>query len=401
MDTKSRNVRYLVLEIAFFGVLSGIVGTFLSVYALRLGATSQDIGLLSALPALVTLIFLIPAGRFLERYADILRPTVVVGFLQRTQYLLIALIAILPIAVRVPALIAIVAVGAIAAAIGSVAFTVIFGMIVPEADRPRVVSTRNLLGGLTSAVTAIVAGQLLEIGILPFPWNYSLLFLLGFAFSLVSLWFVSKLAAPPVERPSGSIGSPLHINQIIATVRSTRPFMRYTVATFVANWAIYVPIPLYSLYYVRVLNMGDSWIGLITTVGWIVPMFFYPSWARLAERFGNRIMASIGCLGLALFPLTTALSPSQEFLLIPAVLGGIFMPPWSIGMYNGLFQVIPRTGQPTYISVHTAAMNLAAFTAPLLSTAIVVPLIGIGPALLVGAVLRAAGGIAMYLLLNK
>ena len=54
MDIKERNILNLYREIAFFGVLSGIASTFLSIFALRLGASSQDIGLISALPALVS-----------------------------------------------------------------------------------------------------------------------------------------------------------------------------------------------------------------------------------------------------------------------------------------------------------------------------------------------------------
>jgi len=403
VNSKQRNERYLCLEIAYFGVLSGIVGTFLSIYALRLGATSQDIGLLSSLPALASLLFLVPAGRFLERYHNILRPTVVVGFVQRAQYLLIALVALLPLWLRVPGLIAAVTLGAIAAAMGSVAFTVMFGQIVPAADRSRVVSVRNLLASLTSAVAAVLGGQVLEVHLLPFPWNYSALFAVGFLFSLVSLWYVNRLSVPPLARGPAeqTAADKLSIRHILTTARQTRPFMRYTGATFIANWAVNLPIPLYALFWVHVLNLGESWIGAITTVGSLVPIFVYPLWARAAQRFGNRAMMTIGCLGVALFPITTALSPNAEWLLVPAVIGGIFTPPWSLGLYNGLFEVIPDQQQPTYISLHTAAMNLAGFTAPLLSAAALVPLIGIVPALYVGGAARVAGGIALYAILRR
>lgn len=403
MNSKQRNERYLCIEIAFFGVLSGIVGTFLSIYALRLGATSQDIGLLSSLPALAALIFLVPAGRFLERYRNILRPTVVVGLVQRVQYVLIALVALLPAALHVPGLIAAVTLGAIAAATGSVAFTVMFGQIVPATDRARVVSVRSLLASLTSAVAAVLGGQMLELHLLPFPWNYSALFAVGFLFSLVSLWYVGRLDVPPMAQSAAeqTPASALSLRQILSMARQTRPFTRYVGATFIANWTVNLPIPLYALFWVHVLNLGESWIGAITTVGSLVPIFVFPLWARAAERYGNRAMMTVGCLGIALFPITTALSPSAEWLLIPAVLGGIFTPPWSLGLYNGLFEVIPAQQQPTFISLHTAAMNLAAFTAPLLSAALLAPVIGIVPALFVGGAARIAGGVALYAILRR
>lgn len=49
----SQNARNLYADIAWFGVLSGISGAFLSVFILRVGGSDFHVGLLSALPALV------------------------------------------------------------------------------------------------------------------------------------------------------------------------------------------------------------------------------------------------------------------------------------------------------------------------------------------------------------
>src|SRR5512147_3062906 len=52
----------LFMDMAWIGVLSGSTITFLSVYAARLGATSTQIGFISAAPAVINLIFAIPAA---------------------------------------------------------------------------------------------------------------------------------------------------------------------------------------------------------------------------------------------------------------------------------------------------------------------------------------------------
>jgi MFS family permease len=143
--------------------------------------------------------------------------------------------------------------------------------------------------------------------------------------------------------------------------------------------------------------MGDAWIGLITTVAAFVPILSYPIWGRIADRLGNSRLMVIGCLGVSLFPLTTAISSRPEYLLLPAVIGGIFSPAWALGVFNGLYEVIPADEQATFISVNTAVLNLAAFAAPLISTVILVPLIGIGPSLLMCSAARALGALAMYI----
>ncbi len=50
------------MDMAWIGVLSGTTITFLSVFAARLGASSTQIGFISAAPAVINLIFAIPAA---------------------------------------------------------------------------------------------------------------------------------------------------------------------------------------------------------------------------------------------------------------------------------------------------------------------------------------------------
>src|SRR3990172_8780275 len=61
------NFSHLYLDIAWFGVLSGTSINFLNIYATRLGASGLQIGLLSAMSAVVPLFLAIPAGRWLEK----------------------------------------------------------------------------------------------------------------------------------------------------------------------------------------------------------------------------------------------------------------------------------------------------------------------------------------------
>ena len=61
-----RNAIFLVAEI-FFASIMGAAGAFNAAFAVRLGASNSQIGLLSSIPALLALIVSIPAGRFLQK----------------------------------------------------------------------------------------------------------------------------------------------------------------------------------------------------------------------------------------------------------------------------------------------------------------------------------------------
>ena len=68
-----RNAFYLVLEI-FWAAALGAAANFNTPYVIRLGATNTDVGLLTAIPALVAILVSIPAGSFLQAAAPIENP---------------------------------------------------------------------------------------------------------------------------------------------------------------------------------------------------------------------------------------------------------------------------------------------------------------------------------------
>ena len=83
-----RNFFLLYCDVGFWGILNGSILTFLSIYAARLGATGAQIGLIGAIPAMVTLALAIPSGRWLEQ-RPINRAVVWTSIASRFFYLLL------------------------------------------------------------------------------------------------------------------------------------------------------------------------------------------------------------------------------------------------------------------------------------------------------------------------
>ena len=62
---QARNWRLVQADSVFIGIVNA-AGTFLPVFLLRLGASANDVGLLTALPALTAFLLAIPFGRMLQ-----------------------------------------------------------------------------------------------------------------------------------------------------------------------------------------------------------------------------------------------------------------------------------------------------------------------------------------------
>lgn len=395
-DLLDRNIWNLYWDIFWFGILSGIVSSFLSVYAIRLGASNTIIGLLTALPALVQVVWLVPAARLVEGQRQRMPIIIVSGTLMRLTYLGLALVPTLVADGRPELFLAIVVIGTIPAGLGNIAFSAMMAEAVPLHLRARVVSIRSLLLAVTSMAASFLGGRLLEV--LPFPANYQFLFGIGFLASLVSLYYVTRIWVPDAPAPASAAGG--RQTPFRQLLRANPRFIRFTLASFIFHIGLFWPGPLYSIYWVKYLNATEGWIGLMLMIQSAANAVSNYFWGRVATRRGNRPVLLICTAGLVLYPVLTAFSTTLTPLLLVSVSGGFFGAGVNLTFFNLMLETSPAERRPTFIAVYNSLLNLLNFITPLLATALI-EVIGIRTDLLIGGTFRLLGVIAFLFLLKK
>lgn len=397
---EAQNAWNLYGDIAWYGILSGIVSSFLAVFTIRLGGTDTQVGLLSALPALVAIFVSIPGARFVERETSSLSVLIITAIAHRIGYLLLALLPIFFITESAWIVVAITGLQTIPQAVANVAFTDMFARTVKTEHRARVVSVRNILIGITSTASAFAAGKLLDW--LVFPMNYQVLFTIGFGASMVSAYYLTRIRLPRESKPSPrneNATSGAGIRGYLKTLRASPGFTRFTFVSFIFQWGLYFTAPLYSIFWVRTLNATDGWIGLINMVGSATTVIFYPLWARLTSRRGNRLAMIITTAGLAGYPFFLAIFPNLEWTLFVSFWGGIFSSGQALSFFNGLLEVCPERSRAVHIGAYTALASIAMFLSPILSTSLT-GLFTVPALLLVGAAMRLFGSFLFWQLLG-
>lgn len=194
---EGRNARYLYAETAWFGLLSGLTATFVSVYALRLGATTDQVGWLTALPALVNVVWLIPAARLIERQRKRMPLILAAGVLQRLGFLAMALMPFLLVSGRVEALIVLNTAVILPAAVISTAVTSLLPELAKPDKRGQMVTARWIIMAVTATLAALLGGRFLDL--VPVPLNYQILLGVGTALSLLGLVYLGRIRVP--DRP--------------------------------------------------------------------------------------------------------------------------------------------------------------------------------------------------------
>lgn len=390
----------LYREIAWFGVLSAVSSTFTSVFALRLGASDFLVGLLTAMPAAINVIFQMPAARLVERERDKRKVLLLSGFLMRLPACLIALAPFLALRFQAGAVIYITALGTIPAAAGSVSFTAMLADVVGPKDRARVVSVRNALLSTATTVVVLAAGKALDV--LPFPLGYQLIFALAFVASLVSLYYLGRVAIPDdgrLQQGTQQHGQRLDLSRSARMILAQRDYVRFAAGSFLYHWGLYFPVPLYTIYRVRTLHLSEGWIGALSMLESGVTIIAYYAWGRLTQRRGTRLVLLLGALGVCCYPIGHALSKSAWPLLAVSVVAGIAGPAFNLGLFNKLLEVTPADQRARHVALFNTLMNIPAFVSPLLGTT-TAGWLGIREALWIGGAARIAAFLALAYLLS-
>lgn len=392
---EAQNTWNLYGDIAWFGILAGVANAFLAVFVIRVGGSDAHVGLLSSLPALISIFASIPGSRLVEREKKPLSVLVITAILNRLGYLGIALVPFFFLTNAADAIVVLVALLTIPGAIANVAFTTMFAQAVPPEKRAHVVALRNVWIGIVSTITAFAGGKFLDY--ILFPINYQILFAVAFAGSMVSAYYLTRIRLPAQSMPPPSRvdDAPRGARAFVNRLRGNRQFTEFALSSFIFHWGLFFPIPLYSIYWVRVLNASEGWVGVFSMVGSATTIVFYPLWSRLTTRRGNLYAIVLSAGGLALYPLATAFSPSAEWIIVVSFIGGVFSSGFGLTFFNRLLQVSPEQHRASYIAGYNTLINVTAFIGPILST-LLLSFFTIHALLLVGAAMRFIGAFLFW-----
>jgi MFS family permease len=387
---EDRNIRNLFTETFWFGILNGLVMTFVSVFALRLGATTGQMGWLAALPALVNVVWLIPAAAIIERQRLRIPIIVFTGVLQRMGYLVMAAMPFVVANGRVQALIVINTLITLPTGVINTAITSIIPDLTTPERRGHVIRVRWLVLSAVATAAALLGGWFLEL--LPSPLNYQVLLALGAALSMLGMRYLRRIREPGSVRvrrtdEAGRRYSLRRLRESLRGFASHREFIRFAATTFLFNAGLYLPGALWSILRVRELGASDTWIGIIAVavnVSTIVGYFF---WDRISARRGDRWLLWFSAFGVAVYALLTAFVPTIGWMIPTSVLGGLAWSGCNLALFRILLEVCPQERRPTYVALYTALLNIAAFAAPLLGT-LLSDWIGIRRAFVVSGALR-------------
>lgn len=414
------NFNHLVFDIAWFGVLNGSAIAFIAVYATRLGASAFQLGLLNATPAIMNLMFALPAGRWLQSQ-PVSRATFSASILNRWFYLLFVLLPLfLAPEGQVWVIVLLTVLMSIPGTALAIGFNGLFAAAVPPDWRGHIVGVRNAAYALTSIAVTLACGRLLDV--LPFPLGYQVVFLIGFigaAMSTLHLWHVRPVdehRRPGTGRSLGDWADPgeakmwagmrLSVGLRFLTRANPlssrwfnplkdRAYRRVLLLVFAMHLALYLAVPLFPLFLVREIQLDDQVIGLGNSVFYIALFLASTRLGMLTARLGNRQTMALGIIIIALYPLVISQATGPALYLLASITGGAG---WALAggaVGNFVLEKTPDDSRPSYLAWHNMSLQAGILLGSMIAPALA-GWWGLVAGLIFAAACRFAIGLAIW-----
>ena len=361
---QARNWALVQVDSVFIGIVTAS-GTFLPVFLLRLGGTANDVGLLTALPALTALVLAIPIGRFLQGRRNIVPWYSRMRLLAWLSYALIAgVAAAFPPEQAIPGILVVWALASLPSTAGLVAFPIVMDGAAGRDGRFDLLGRRWAIAGTSTAIAVALGGQFLNA--VPFPTNFELLFVMvtlaGAGSFLQSFRIVipDQVPAPNVE----SAPVRLRLTGLLSLVLANRSFVRFELRSLFATATVGLSAPILPLFYVHEVRAPDAWIGIIGAASSAGAVVGYIAARQLARRRGGAMTLLPSMLVMALAPASLSAIDWLPAVAAIAFVTGIAGAGVQLAMFDQLMRRVPMEHGVTFTSVDQSIQNVALVLAP-------------------------------------
>ncbi len=393
-----QNFFHLMMDIGGYGVLNATALSFLNIYATRIHAGTEQIGILTAIPALMTMLLSLPAGPYLAK-RSLTKTAIILGVIHRLYYLMLVLLPFITNQkLQVNWLIGLTFIMYIPYSAFALAFNSLFSAAVPAEWRGYFAGARNALFAVVTILVALLSGFLLQR--LPFPLGYQVVFGLGFLGAMVSTYHIAKIRVPAGEAARLSAESrrepqkmsfveQVRINLRFDVLRG--PFLRVLILLTIFHFTHYLPSSIFPIFMVNNLHLTDQIISVGTSLFYVTMFLGSLQHSRIVNRFGNRWVVGVGMMLMATYPAVLSMATGPALYLVSNILGGFAWSLCGTALFNYLLESVPAESRSAYLAWFSVLANLGVLAGSLLGP-VVSNAIGIVAALVLSAFLRAASG---------
>ncbi|RIK87956.1 MAG: hypothetical protein DCC67_01205 [Planctomycetota bacterium] len=355
-----RCVRISIAEGALAAAMGTLLsGVFLTGFAMELGASRLQIGVLAALPSLASVVQL--AGAWLLR-RGFNRKRLCLGAVTASR-LCWAAVLVIPLAgaggssAAVVALIALVGVSSLFGSLAGVAWLSWIRDLVPAEERLGFLGFRSQINTVLALVLGVAGAGFLD------WWNKAQPHTMGGFFCVLAAAIACGLIAIPVLnrlQDPGRGAAAVDSSTAVGSTRESGANFRRLVAFYMAwNLACSLAAPFFSVFMLEKLHLPYWHITALYALQSLAGLAATGWWTSLGKWMGPRRVVFAATLGEAFFPLGWMFMGAETTWALPLLfLFGVFQAPLAVGAHTLVMRLAPDERASSCLAAFNATMGL-------------------------------------------
>ncbi len=315
-----KSLRYSIIDGMFWTVMVGCGERFFVPFALMLGASYFDVGMVVALPLLFASLSQLFSSTMIEKINSRKKVVLIGAFLQALLFIPLIFLNFIPISKTI-LLILLVTAYWVSGSIIAPAWNSWMGDLVDIEGRGSYFGKRNKLMELSTLITFVIAGSFLHI---MHQKNFELygfmiLFVIALFARLASWHFLNKKYDPPL--PVASEGK-LSFFEFVRTIHQTH-FGRLVLFLIFMNFSFYVSAPFFTPFMLQDLGFSYFQYMMIVASNMATRLIFMPVWGQVSDRYGARKTLQISVSFLPITVLMWLFSGDYYYIMLIHIISGV------------------------------------------------------------------------------
>lgn len=367
------------------------VNGYIPLFALGvLGATNQQMGLITSLPSIIGMLALIPGTMWLNRSQNIKNIAVGTTFFTRFLFMLIMFVPFLSHSWAAWALVVLTGLLNFPGALSGLSWQSMIGDVVEEKRRGEFFSTRNRLSTITAMAVTFGTGLYLQHFDKNSAFPYQILFVAGFLFALAEVYFLMKHKIDPGQSAKQEKNE-LSKRKLSFAVFTYKPYLSFVICGLLFNFGAQMAWSLFSIYHIREAHATALWFSLFSVTNQLAQIVSIKWWAKAADRWGNTMVLFVAAAGMATAPALTILSVNLVYITLINLWIGLFVSGTNLLLFNQLLKASPEKNRTSYIANYNFLLSVIGFIAPQFGVYLL-NLYGMNSAMILISLIRFAAG---------
>lgn len=334
-EKKQKNLKHLIVQGTAASVKASFGDSYISPYAVALGADNVQIGFLSSLPDLVGSISQLLSSDIVEVIKSRKKTITTTMFMEGLIWIPIFLVFLLT--YKVWFLIFFVTIYWTLMSIKIPVWRSLMGDIVPDSMKARYFSKRNKIIGFSGFVSLLMAGIILQFfSKLNTILGFGIIFSVAMIARFVSLVYSNKLDEPKYVEPKETKFSFI---DFIKRMKTTN-YGIFVIYRSLLDFSVRIASPFFVVYMLKDLNFSYFTYTIVSAASAVPKFLSMTTWGKLSDRFGNKNTLMFTSFLIPFVPILWLLSINIWYLILIQIFAGLFWAGFDLSSFNFVYDTV-------------------------------------------------------------